>query len=372
MSLRARTALVALLVFLVTAGPALGAVHATGAGVAAQETPPTAGSDETTFVIALQPDGDASWTVRMNFSTPTSDRRDAFNETAAEFEQGVDLRTLTAVRAASQQASAATGREMEITNVEYDSATYNNTGQLIVRFTWTNFSRLDGDWLYVDDVFNTTGVTWFQSLGPDQSLVVVPPEEYTLVDAPPSGYEVSEGSLRWVGEQTFGPGDLAVTYRDVGDAPGGFAWLQNLELAAAVLVGGVLVVGLYLVRRRDGDVPASAAENEGQSDDGTDREPDAAAAPEPTDDASAEEAVDTELLSDEERVERLLERNGGRMKQANIVTETGWSNAKVSQLLSSMDEDGRIDKLRIGRENLISFPDEDITETNGEDPEDSR
>nr|WP_276278404.1 hypothetical protein [Halomicroarcula sp. SYNS111] len=70
--------------------------------------------------------------------------------------------------------------------------------------------------------------------------------------------------------------------------------------------------------------------------------------------------VDVELLSDEERVERLLEQNGGRMKQARIVKETGWSNAKVSQLLSSMDEEGRIDKLRIGRENLISFPDEDI------------
>ena len=71
---------------------------------------------------------------------------------------------------------------------------------------------------------------------------------------------------------------------------------------------------------------------------------------------------DPELLSDEERVLRLLDDNGGRMKQANIVKETGWSNAKVSQLLSSMDEDDRIDKLRIGRENLISFPDEDVTE----------
>jgi uncharacterized membrane protein len=57
----------------------------------------------------------------------------------------------------------------------------------------------------------------------------------------------------------------------------------------------------------------------------------------------------------------LLEQKGGRMKQADIVEETGWSNAKVSQLLSAMEEDGRIDKLRIGRENLISFPDVDVT-----------
>ncbi|WP_235853525.1 helix-turn-helix transcriptional regulator [Halosimplex salinum] len=83
-------------------------------------------------------------------------------------------------------------------------------------------------------------------------------------------------------------------------------------------------------------------------------------------DATDDGGIDEELLSDEERVERLIERNGGRMKQAAIVQETGWSNAKVSQLLSAMDDDDRIDKLRIGRENLISFPDEDVTDIDSE------
>ena len=93
----------------------------------------------------------------------------------------------------------------------------------------------------------------------------------------------------------------------------------------------------------DGAPAESGVEAEDEEDDGADEEP----------------AVDPELLSDEERVEHLLRRNGGRMKQANIVKETNWSNAKVSQLLSSMDEAGRIDKLRIGRENLITLPDEE-------------
>jgi uncharacterized membrane protein len=69
-----------------------------------------------------------------------------------------------------------------------------------------------------------------------------------------------------------------------------------------------------------------------------------------------------DLLSDEERVEHILRQHGGRMKQAQIVEETRWSNAKVSQLLSAMAEAGRVEKLRIGRENLISLPDEDETE----------
>lgn len=50
------------------------------------------------------------------------------------------------------------------------------------------------------------------------------------------------------------------------------------------------------------------------------------------------------------------------MKQANIVKETGWSDAKVSQLLSAMADEERVEKLRLGRENLISLPDEDEDE----------
>jgi len=98
-----------------------------------------------------------------------------------------------------------------------------------------------------------------------------------------------------------------------------------------------------------GAAATGAGADDGDAEDGDDED-------------EADDGIDEELLSDEERVERLLERNGGRMKQATIVKETGWSNAKVSQLLSAMAEDDRVDKLRIGRENLISFPDEDVTD----------
>jgi uncharacterized membrane protein len=47
------------------------------------------------------------------------------------------------------------------------------------------------------------------------------------------------------------------------------------------------------------------------------------------------------------------------MRQADIVAETGWSDAKVSQLLSAMADEGRVEKLRLGRENLISLPDDE-------------
>lgn len=63
-----------------------------------------------------------------------------------------------------------------------------------------------------------------------------------------------------------------------------------------------------------------------------------------------------EFLTDRERVCRLLEENGGRMKQSNIVDSVDWSKAKVSRLLADLEEDEQVTKLRLGRENLVCLP----------------
>jgi uncharacterized membrane protein len=80
------------------------------------------------------------------------------------------------------------------------------------------------------------------------------------------------------------------------------------------------------------------------------------AEPEPDTDRQLEsqESTDTEPL-DQDVVLGILNENGGRMKQARIVDATDWSKSKVSMVLSEMEENGDITKLRVGRENLISL-----------------
>ena len=67
----------------------------------------------------------------------------------------------------------------------------------------------------------------------------------------------------------------------------------------------------------------------------------------------AADATRDEPLTDEGQVKHLLSQNGGRMKQADIVDETGWSKSKVSRLLSRMEERDELNRLRVGRGNIV-------------------
>lgn len=64
----------------------------------------------------------------------------------------------------------------------------------------------------------------------------------------------------------------------------------------------------------------------------------------------------SEPLTDMDHIQQLLTERGGRVRQSEIVSETGWSKSKVSRLLSRMEDDDLITKITVGRENLITRP----------------
>ena len=422
--MRARAALLIIpLLFALLVGPAVGVsgaalgapdssgVHAADVSTL-QQAPEDADDSEAedeslrqVLRIELTSDGDAEWTVTTRIhGLETEEDRQAFQEFASDVESGqrdVGYSRETFERFAAE-ASAATGREMRIRNESWSSEIRNETGYLSYSFTWTNFATVEDDELVLGDAFLTRSGTWLTGLDEGQRLVIAVPDDYAvgswgITAASDSGFE--DGEIQWTGPVTFEPGDIQVTFVDTGGTDGpepAGSMLRSVALAGGGLLAvvGLVIAGRYALDRRREDVAAAlealpvvgaddetpiAANDGGETesapagqlasgadsptggDDGT--EPDDGDATEPDEAADEQDdEIDPELLSDEERVERLLRRNGGRMKQANIVKETGWSNAKVSQLLSSMDEDDRVDKLRIGRENLISLPDEDVTD----------
>lgn len=60
-----------------------------------------------------------------------------------------------------------------------------------------------------------------------------------------------------------------------------------------------------------------------------------------------------EPLTDRGVVERMLDAEDGRIKQSVVISRTDWSASKVSRLLSSMEECGRIERVRIGRQKVV-------------------
>lgn len=134
---------------------------------------------------------------------------------------------------------------------------------------------------------------------------------------------------------------VAVTETTVQNA--GRALPQSPSLGFAVVIAALLVgIGAAVVRRHDfGHETADHPGNADRAD--------------PERDSRGECSRDMPR-TDADHIEALLGDQGGRMRQTGIVQATGWSKSKVSLLLTEMEAEGRIRKVRIGRENLILLP----------------
>jgi hypothetical protein len=71
-----------------------------------------------------------------------------------------------------------------------------------------------------------------------------------------------------------------------------------------------------------------------------------------------EENPPTELLSAEERVLRLIEENGGRIKQQDVQEALDWSQTKTSNVVNDLQDDGKLEIYRLGNENTLALPGE--------------
>jgi hypothetical protein len=241
-------------------------------------------------------------------------------------------------------------------------------GVLTYRFEWTNFAAVDGDRLRVGDAVDGL------FLDDASSLIVSWPEGYRLGETTPEPSEVRERSVVWNGPVDFSAGQPRISVAPAGPLSG----VPTAGVAA--LFGALVVAGAAVAyRRRDAEPAAPAgggdAETEATGDapaDGSGAATAAAASDstaEPTagdDDGDASEPdsdeprpVDGDLLSNEEQVLRLIESEGGRMKQKQVAERLDWTAAKTSQVVTGLRDEGDLDGFRLGRENVLSLPDYD-------------
>ncbi|MFB6079834.1 MAG: helix-turn-helix transcriptional regulator [Haloferacaceae archaeon] len=327
----------------------------------------------TTIVIDVYPNRSARWRVTMTYALDSPNETATFRRYADAYRNGeTDAGpSIGLFRRIVNASASATGRHMTVRDVARSERVGESTGSISLSFRWTNMLERTGNrTIALDDaVLLPANRTWIDTLEANQTLVVRTPDGYSVVDSDVPSFELRNNSVVVSGPARI-DGHLQITYRrtsPAGEPDRGTPW----GVVAGIVLVAVVGAGIYVYRRgRRGSASGASTHDDGGGDGGTGAsaasDPSAAATDGAAPSASTEEsaaetdpALDVELLSDEERVERLLQANDGRMKQATIVRETGWSDAKVSQLLSTMADEGRVNKLRLGRENLISLPDGD-------------
>lgn len=375
---------------------ALGIDEADDASFATTTAVAASSFDRSVVDITVNDDGSARWTFRYERALTTDDQREEFESFAETFRTEEtalyenfreDAQTLVA------DGANATNREMAAERFDRDAfirtSLDNDLGVVELQFTWRGFGTVDGDRVVVGDVFE--GGLY---VAPNQEFVYRPGDGLAFESVDPAGTRsdpeslAESSSVTWKGEQQFTdrrPRAVLKPADQVSGAPGGTSTPTASEestssdpggtdsggddpggadpgesdsddavsvwLMAAILVIGIGGVVAWQQGMIDGwrrtVIEGSVGALGGSSAASNDASPDEAGAVTPV--------ANEHYHSDEERVVSLLRENGGRMKQSRIVDETDWSKSKVSVLLSEMEDDETLSRLRVGRENVVSL-----------------
>lgn len=331
--------------------------------------------DRTEFRVTTYENGSATWLFRYEQTLSNDDERDDFEAFADEFnteETTLYENFVERATALTESGADATGREMSAEAFDRRAfvSDFGNQGVVEMSFRWEGFAAVDGDRVVISDVFE--GGFYIAS---DQRLVFVAGDGLAFDEVRPEPDDISgesladSSSVTYEGERSFNDNRPRVVYVDAEDASGGTsgentatetAASTDSEMGWMLPAGAVLFVVLLglgaAVAYRSGALPRSQGYSESATVSTDSEEISTAETPTPSDADQTPAVSDAELVADDERVIGLLEDNGGRMKQVKIVEETGWSKSKVSMLLSEMETEDRISKLRVGRENIISLP----------------
>lgn len=66
-----------------------------------------------------------------------------------------------------------------------------------------------------------------------------------------------------------------------------------------------------------------------------------------------EYGVDERELPDEDKILRLLVKRGGRVDRATVRQETGWSEDRLEEVISRMEDDDQISAITVGRKRVV-------------------
>ncbi len=336
------------------------------------------------FTIDVHESGNALWTVEMHrpFTTQSEiSEWESAIKNPDNFSYTKDTGFRDRLNNSLRSAENFSNRSMSINNfnVSYDIVK-TMPGDLIIRYTfkWDNFSRMNSSNISIGDAFSEELIGRVPSS--DNVLVIRIPAGYEVVNATPSADKRDGNRLIWDGTlyRSFSKGEPSLEL-----SRSATATEQELESGSAAMIIITLVIlfssSLFIlwIKRRPPGNPGHTVENKANPEpvaevNGTIGKNDIQA----DDPENLQEQLDDtdmnidmtklspeltrEILSDEEMIEQYLVKFGGQAYQSEIVKESGLSKSKISIVLAKMKEDGRILKIRKGKENIIRIVPKEI------------
>ncbi|MFB6256547.1 MAG: helix-turn-helix transcriptional regulator [Haloplanus sp.] len=315
-------------------------------------------TDSVRLIVSVDGTGSAIWTVQYWTRLDDRNTTDAFQSLRTDIEanpSNFSDRFASRMRSTVRTAENTTGREMNASDFEVraERRTPPDYGVVAYTFRWEGFAAVDGDTIRIGDAIEGL------FLDDRTRLVVEWPTTYTTTDVAPDPDERRDDAVVWRGAETsFVSGEPSVVLRPASavtttagsggsGGSGGTPTPTPTGGSGSVLpllgVGLLVAVGAVAWRYRDrfGNAtgPDTPPAHGTSGDDGGDARED--------------------LLSNEERVLQFVRDQGGRVKQQEIVEAFDWTEARTSQIVRDLRDDGNLEGFRLGRENVLKLPDED-------------
>ncbi|MDD5616000.1 MAG: hypothetical protein PHH85_07330 [Candidatus Methanoperedens sp.] len=316
-------------------------------------------NEKSIFKISVFENGSALWSEEKYYPLPSLSAISEWNLSLKDQEnnsRGIEI--YERINMSLLSAINYSGRPMSIRNfsISYDLEDTSPDAYGVIRlsFEWVNFSRINDSNIIIGDAFSNTIVPSVNNV-----LIIKPPHGFEAVNASPGidRRDDKENMLIWDGTiyRSFKIGEpsLVLSRKLTSDDsyPAGIAIIS-------ILVGGsilFLFVRWYISKKNldvdhglDNKLDQEQVATEGEEEVNLDEDEAVR-----SDTSSDLPPITEDILGDEDMIERYLIKCGGQAYQSDIVNESGLSKSKISIVLSKMKDEGRIIKIRKGKENVI-------------------
>jgi len=280
----------------------------------------------TIYTIAISSDGSATWTIERKTLLENENQTAEFSslffrssvDTLQEFSDNVTALLNRIWLRVEREEMYAEDFKLTASISQTDSGTY---GIVKYKFNWVGFAeKANESEIVVGDVFLKETFMFG-----DGTLIITYPENYDVA-ASPKPNATSEHTLKWYTTENLQERTprIILTRKPVGI--GSFLAENLLFLIVLVAATGIGATSLIVFRSRK-----QREKKEFQI-----------------------EKLPREI-EDKEKIIELLKESGGSLYQSDITKKLGFSKAKTSQILSSMEEEGIIKRKKHGREKLVTL-----------------